>query len=137
MRITREVDYALRIVGNLARSDEDVVPASLISEEEQVPLRFTLRILRKLNLAGITEAKRGAAGGYRLCRDPKDINLYQVVTAIDGPIVINRCLDGQDPYCTKIECVDAMGHCKFHVKLGELQSSIIKNLKDSTLNEFI
>ena len=137
MRITREVDYALRIVGNLAKSDSDVVPASLISEEEQIPLRFTLRILRKLNLAGITEAKRGATGGYRLCKDPKDINLYQVVTAVDGPIVINRCLDGQSPYCTKNECEDDMGHCKFHVKLGELQSAIIKNLKDSTLSEFI
>lgn len=137
MRLTREVDYAFRIAGNLARADVDVVPASQISDEEEIPLRFTLRILRKLNLAGITEAKRGATGGYRLCKDPKDISLYDVVTAIDGPVVINRCLDGKNPYCTKNKCADSMGHCKFHVKLGSLQSTIIKNLKDSKLNEFI
>lgn len=137
MRITREVDYAFRIVGNLSRSGAQVVPASQISDEEEIPLRFTLRILRKLNLAGITEAKRGATGGYKLCKDPKDVSLYDVVTAIDGPIVINRCLDGQSPYCTKNKCVDAMGHCKFHVKLSNLQSTIIKDLKDSKLNEFI
>lgn len=137
MRITREVDYAFRIAGNLARTEEDVVPASQISEEEEIPLRFTLRILRKLNLADITEAKRGATGGYRLCKDPQDISLYDIVIAVDGPVVINRCLDGDEPYCTKNENVDAMGHCKFHVKLCGLQSTIIKNLKDSKLNEFI
>ena len=85
MRITQEVDYAFRICSYLASKKGEVVAATEISETQAIPERFTLRILRKLNLAGITDAKRGAYGGYYLVRDKYDLNLYEIIEAIDGP----------------------------------------------------
>ena len=51
MRVTREIDYALRIMNCLAtKSDANTsVNASTISETMVVPQRFTLKILHKLS----------------------------------------------------------------------------------------
>lgn len=136
MRITREVDYAFRITAYLAAHEGEVIGAPKIAADESVPERFTLRILRKLNLAGITEAKRGATGGYKLKKNKEDITLYDVIVAVDGPIVVNRCLYTDEPYCNKNED-GHYGHCKFHGKLSLIQHNVIKMFKDSTIDEFV
>ncbi len=138
MRITQETDYAFRIIRHLAQNEDKIVGAPKISESEYVPKRFTLRILRKLNLAGITDAKRGANGGFFLKKPKEDITLYDIILAIEGPIVINRCQDSEDPYCSK-NC--AMGTdfstCGFHNALGEIQSNIIDMFKNLKMSDFV
>ncbi len=135
MRITQETDYAFRIVSYLARNEGKVVGAPQIAESEGVTKRFTLRILRKLNLAGITDAKRGSKGGYYLKKPKEDITLYDILKAVDGPIVINRCLQ-EDSYCNKNK-TNEVGSCKFHVTLAMMQSNIIKMFKNETIDNFI
>ncbi|MCI5643751.1 MAG: Rrf2 family transcriptional regulator [Peptoniphilus sp.] len=135
MRITQETDYAFRIVRYLAENEGTVVGAPQIAENEGVTKRFTLRILRKLNLAGITDAKRGSKGGYYLKKPKEDITLYDILIAIDGPIVINRCLQ-KDSYCSKNKSGN-VGNCKFHGTLAKIQSNIIKMFKDETIDNFI
>ena len=97
MRITQETDYALRILDYLSVTDKEIVGASVLSEELNIPVRFALKILRKLNLYGITKANRGDSGGYFLQMKPEDINYKMVVEAIEGEIYINKCL--QDRGC--------------------------------------
>lgn len=136
MRITREVDYAFRISGYLAAHEGEVIGAPKIAADELVPERFTLRILRKLNLAGITEAKRGATGGYKLKKPKEEITLYDIIVAVDGPIEVNRCLGGDEAYCNK-DSERSFGNCKFHCKLAEMQYSVIQMFDGATLDEFI
>ena len=90
MTITREADYALRIV--FALSEENAkIDANSLSEKIGVTLRFTLKILRKLLLAGIVRSFKGANGGYMLAKSPAEISMYDVITAIDGDMAVNRC----------------------------------------------
>ena len=135
MRITQETDYAFRIVSYLARNEGKVIGAPQIAESEGVTKRFTLRILRKLNLAGITDAKRGSKGGYYLKKPKEDITLYDIIVAVDGPIVINRCLQ-EDKYCNKNKA-NEVGNCKFHTTPAMTQSNIIKMFKNQTIDNFI
>lgn len=135
MRITQETDYAFRIVSYLAANEGKVIGAPQIAEHEHVTKRFTLRILRKLNLAGITDAKRGSKGGYYLKKPKEDITLYEVLVAVDGPIVINRCLQ-EDGFCNKNKASE-LGNCKFHTKLAMIQANIIKMFKSETIDNFI
>ncbi len=93
MNITMEADYALRIVylfsGNNVKTD-----ANTLSEKIGVSLRFTLKILRKLLLAGIVKSYKGTHGGYMLAKEPSRISMYDVITAIDGDLPVNRCTNG-------------------------------------------
>lgn len=136
MRITQETDYAFRIVSYLAKNEGKVIGAPQIAESEGVTKRFTLRILRKLNLAGITDAKRGSKGGYFLKKPKEEITLYDILIAVDGPIVINRCLQEEDSFCSKHEKGDER-HCKFHVALAGMQANIIQMFKSQTIDNFI
>lgn len=136
MRITQETDYAFRIVSYLAENEGKVVGAPQIAESEGVTKRFTLRILRKLNLAGITDAKRGSKGGYFLKKAKEEITLYDILVAVDGPIVINRCLQEEDSFCSKHPDEDRRS-CKFHLALGGMQSNIIKMFRSQTIDKFI
>lgn len=135
MKITQETDYAFRITSFLASHENEIIGAPIIAEECSVTERFTLRILRKLNLAGITYAKRGAKGGYGLKRSKEEITLYQIICAIDGPTVINRCL-GYDHYCNR-KAENGVKHCKFHKKLFHIQKTIINMFDSETIDNYI
>ena len=107
MKITREADYALRIVSMLAFEDSQV-EAKAISEQKLIPYRFTLKILRKLVQAGIVKSFRGVNGGYKLNKDVSEITLYEVIETIDGVIDINRCITEPDICLNSGECCGKM-----------------------------
>ncbi len=92
MYITQETDYAVRIVYCLANATSRK-DAGSISEEMGVSLRFSLKILHKLVKAGIVRSYKGAKGGYELARPAEEINLKQVIEAIEGTYRIVKCID--------------------------------------------
>jgi len=106
LHMTLEADYAVRFVDFLA-SCKEKTGAHTISEQTQVPLRFTLKILRKLVDGGIVQSYKGARGGYQLSRAPGKITLREVIEAVEGPYVINRCQKDDSP-CGYAES------CRFH-----------------------
>jgi Rrf2 family protein len=54
-----------------------------IAEAHGVPSRFLVQILLQLKSAGLVNSIRGAAGGYRLAREPQDITLLDVMMVVD------------------------------------------------------
>lgn len=136
MKLTQEIDYAFRIIAHLAANEGQVVGAPAIAEAMGVPSRFTLRILRKLNIAGLTKSRRGAKGGYSLNRPAESISLYDIILAIDGPIELSRCMHAGDPYCNRFNSEEIQG-CKFHHSIYGLQEDIVRRLKDLTITNFI
>ena len=136
MKLTQEIDYAFRIIAHLAANEGQVVGAPTIAEAMGVPSRFTLRILRKLNIAGLTKSRRGAKGGYSLNRPAESISLYDIILAIDGPIELNRCMHAGDPYCNRFNSEEIEG-CKFHRSIYGLQKDLVSRLKAMTITDFI
>lgn len=124
MRITQEADYAVRIIDCLAVSGARM-DARTVSEQTGVTLRFTLKIFRKLGQAGIVRSFKGVAGGYELARAPDEINLRQVIEAVDGPININRCMTGALP-CALLEDTRL---CYYHTVFNELSKTIQEKLE--------
>ena len=116
MRISQETDYAIRIVLYLSEKESGhIAGAKTIAAQESVSLRFLLKILRKLIQAGIVQSYRGMNGGYSLAKLPQNINLKEVIEAIDGPICINRCLYDAE-YCNK----HYASQCKAHKVLASV-----------------
>lgn len=126
MRITQEADYSMRVVLYLSKLGYgEKIDAATIAEHEKLPLRFLLKLLRKLIKSGIIKSYRGVKGGYALNKLPKDINLRQVIESIDGPISVNRCL--LDPsYCN----ANRTGFCEVHGALSKVQKDLIDNLEN-------
>ncbi|WFD10751.1 RrF2 family transcriptional regulator [Tepidibacter hydrothermalis] len=133
MKITQEADYALRIILFLCQiSSGERVEARVISESENITLRFSLKILRKLTKKDLVKSFRGVKGGYMLNKDPKDITLREVVEAIDGPIYVNRCLHDEE-YCN----MKRTNTCKIHKALAKIQKTLREELEKVTFKELL
>lgn len=55
-----------------------------IAQQHGIPSRFLVQILLQLKGAGLVTSTRGAAGGYRLAKEPQEITLAQVMAVIEG-----------------------------------------------------
>ena len=132
MRMTHEADYAIRVVYCLAEAGEKV-SAKDISERTGVSLRFALKILRKLILAGIVKSYKGVSGGYALQKPPSEISLGEIVECIDGPIMINHCLSNEFD-CSR---VDSMSDCGFRKIFVSINRTIWQDLHDAKIDRFI
>jgi Rrf2 family iron-sulfur cluster assembly transcriptional regulator len=59
-----------------------------IAERTGLPQPYLEQILLALKGAGLVRSKRGVGGGYVLARSPSDITIGDIVSAVDGPIVV-------------------------------------------------
>jgi len=87
MRVSTRGDYAARALLSLALHPESS-PTSVreIAERTVLPQPYLEQILLALKGAGLVRSKRGVGGGYVLARDAGDIQLSEIVRAVDGPI---------------------------------------------------
>jgi len=126
MRITVESGCAVRIILFLSLRGVGVkTGAKMISENENIPIRFTLKILRKLKIAGLVCSYRGQSGGYALIEEPVDVSLREVIEIIDGPITMNKCL-GNSGLCD----LNRTNVCPVHYYLGSVQQDVSDKLSN-------
>ncbi len=104
MVLSQKTQYAVRAVFELAKKHGNgPVAAARIAEVQVIPIRFLENILGELRQAGIVESVRGKEGGYRLGRQPRLINVGEVVRLTQGPISAMDC-DGGDEHCAPRQC---------------------------------
>lgn len=87
MKISAKAEYACLALLALAQSGRAAPPLRIrdIARSRGIPERYLVQILLLLKGAGLVASTRGASGGYRLARPAADINLREVLSAIDGP----------------------------------------------------
>ena len=128
MLITKEQDYALRILRSVSRHDR--ITAMQIAEEENVSRAFVTTIANKLIRAGLLQSKRGKSfGGYRLGKDLKNVSIYDVLVAVNPKFSIAACL------CEGETCTQNSGpnSCLIHDSLCRLQQRFFEDLKSEKL----
>lgn len=94
--MTARADYAVRAVIELAARRPASATRQQLADAQDIPGKFLEAILGDLRRTGIIEAQRGASGGYRLGRDPKDITLAEIVRVAEGPLAAVRGLPPED-----------------------------------------
>jgi len=87
VRFSLQVHYAICGVFDLAYNGRgERVSIQTISERQSIPTRYLEQIFQRLRRADIVTSKRGPGGGYGLSRDPGQINLREIVEAVEGPL---------------------------------------------------
>ena len=86
MKISVKVDYACRVMAELARLHGSGALAQIehLARTESVPANFLAQILGKLRTSGLIASRRGNLGGYALARPPEEISLYDIMMAAEG-----------------------------------------------------
>lgn len=104
LRVTKLTDYATVVMTVLARSADTVLSASDLALSTGLEVPTVSKILKPLAQAGLIDSYRGANGGYRLARPADQIDLLQIVEAIEGPVAMTAC-SGHETPC------DLQPHC--------------------------
>jgi Rrf2 family iron-sulfur cluster assembly transcriptional regulator len=126
---SKKCELALQAVLYLTiKSKDDFHNAGDISKELQLPKEFVSKVLQKLTETGIVGSKKGKTGGFFLAKDPSEIRLIQIVEAIDGLEVFEKCVLGF-PGCSP------NNPCPLHNKWGYLRDEAFKMLTEYTLAE--
>jgi FeS assembly SUF system regulator len=92
IRLSRISDYGIVLMACLAEQPaESQLSARDIAERTQLPLPVVSKILKALTREGLLISQRGPRGGYSLARRPHDINVVEMITALEGPIGLTEC----------------------------------------------
>ena len=135
MRISAVEEYGLRCLLALARQGQDSqLSISDIAQVEGLSVPYASKLLAILRRAGLVTAERGRGGGFTIATDPANINLYQVLTALGGPMIDPKhCsrFSGQKDQCVHTE------QCSIHDVLGGLAGYVQSFLSKTTLRDLI
>lgn len=97
--LTRKTDYGLVALATLAAEAAGAgqpLSARQIAEAYNLPLPLLMNVLKDLHRAGIVCSRRGASGGYHLCKDPGKISLLSIIEAIEGPVHAAVCCSEEE-----------------------------------------
>lgn len=129
MQITRQSEYAIKILVDLASSPRgEIVHSKAIAERKKIPEKFLQKTIQVLVRTGMVESRRGTLGGVRLAVDPDSLTVVDVITAIEGPVTINLCMDDS------FDC-DNKPNCQVHQILKRGQKALLSELSKETLGE--
>ena len=86
MKISVKVDYACRVMAELARlhGSGELATIEHLAETEAVPANFLAQILLDLRDDGLISSRRGNRGGYTLARPADEISVYDILIAVEG-----------------------------------------------------
>ena len=91
-KLSRAGEYALRGVVYIAsRKGGDAIHIREISVAQDVSEYFLVKVFSRLVHNGIIHSIRGNKGGFRLSKPPGKISVYDILTAVEGPINFNDC----------------------------------------------
>lgn len=130
MLVTRETDYAIRCVLYLARNRDQVSSVGAIAESMKIPKSFLAKILQRLVREGIAESLRGMRGGFRLLRQPENMTLLEVFTAMQGVAPVNTCA------IDKRRCRMSSA-CAVHAIWAEIRSDVERRLSAQKISDLV
>ena len=92
MKLTTKGRYAIIAMVDL-RLNGTVDPVRLkdVSKRQNISLSYLEQLFSKLRLSGLVKSVRGPGGGYILNKIPSEINLLDVITAVDENIDQTQC----------------------------------------------
>src|SRR5262252_4416260 len=128
-KLSKKADYGLIALKHLANHRQGhACSANDIAEEYGISVTLMAKVLQKLARQGLVAAKHGSSGGYQLAKEPGQISALDVITAIDGPVLITSCVTSHG------NC-DATEKCSVREPLRRVNESILQVLGTVTISQ--
>ncbi len=131
MELSKRADYGMRVIMDLATLAQGERTSSRdLARRQFIPLPFLTKIISQLSTAKLIETQRGANGGIWLARPANQISMKEVFEALEGPILLNRCLIHPQKCPMQLNCA-------VHDVWGDIQTHIITVLGETTFDDLL
>lgn len=94
MRLTTRGRYAVTALLDLALQNShgnQAVSLSDIAKRQDISISYLEQLFSKLRKNGLVVSTRGASGGYHLAKPLEDINVMQIISAVDESVDAMAC----------------------------------------------
>jgi Rrf2 family protein len=128
-KLSKKADYGLIAMKHLAlHRQQHACSANEIAEEYGISATLMAKVLQKLARQNLVAAKHGSSGGYQIAKEPHLISALDVISAIDGPVLIISCV-------TSHGTCDATEKCSVREPLRRVNESILSVLNTVTISQ--
>ncbi len=133
MQLTTKGRYAITAMLDLATNHHKRVPVTLdvISQRQSISLSYLEQLFARLRKNGLVKSIRGPGGGYLLNLKAQDINLTQIIEAVDENIDLRRCKGIKEKKCLGVK------RCISHQLWCEVSEQLRGFLSQKTLQQVI
>jgi len=130
--LSKKTKYGIKAIVYLAKQeDRTPVQIATISKEESISLKFLESILLTLRKNGLLGSKKGKGGGYYLLKEPKEINMANVMRVLEGPIAMVPCVS-LNFYEKCDDCPDENA-CAVHSLMIQVRDNSLEIFRNTTL----
>lgn len=126
---SQTAEYALRAIVTLAQDPTTPWTAQAIAAKTLVPQDYLMKVLQPLAKAGLVTAQRGRNGGFSLARPSRQINVLDVITAVEPLQRIKHCPLGIKSHGANL--------CPLHRKLDDALLSVERAFSSTTIAEIV
>ncbi len=131
MKISTKGRYGLRILIDLATHQKDG-PVNLgdISNRQGISEKYLWQVISLAKASGLIHSTRGPKGGYSVSKPANQITILDIITALEGPIVLVDCLE-------KSGSCDRNGSCVTREVWEQVENSMKKTMASITLQDLV
>ena len=130
LKLSTKGRYSVKAMVDLAiNSTDGPVNIKSIAERQKISEYYLEQLFATLRKANIILSVRGATGGYTLAREPKCISVKDIIDAVEGPVGISNCIEGEN--CSN------MDSCPTRLLWFKLSESINSVMENTSLEDII
>lgn len=109
MKISTKGRYAVRVMMDLAlHNTGECIKVKDIAERQGISEKYLEQIIGILNKAGYVKSVRGAQGGYRLAREPKEYTVGMILRLTEGSLAPVACLEEDMISCDRVDTCETL-----------------------------
>lgn len=131
MRLTKQTNYAVRMLMYCAANEGHLSRIPEIARAYGVSELFLFKILQPLNKAGLVETVRGRNGGVRLGRAADRITLFDVVKVTEESFAMAECFEEGVAECPLVDS------CGLNAALRKALNAFFDVLAEYTIDDLV
>ena len=129
MKISQTAEYALRAIVWLADQGDTPSTTAEISRGTRIPPGYLSKVLQTLVREGLIRAQRGRGGGFNLARSTEQLNILDVINAVDPLVPMEHCPLGYGSHVP--------GLCPLHSRLQQAFSLFENALRETRISDLL
>lgn len=132
MKISTRGRYAVRVMLDLALHNcGECIKVKDIARRQGISEKYLEQIIAVLNKAGYVKSVRGARGGYRIAKEPKDYTVGMILRLTEGSMAPVACLEENADECERCDTCETLEVWK------ELYKAINQVIDSVTLEDLL
>lgn len=131
MKLSTRGRYGTRLMIELAKNYGDgPMSMSEISNKQGIPVKYLEQLIIPLKKEGLIKSVRGPKGGHMLARDPRKINLWELLSALETSMTFVDCVNDK-------KLCDEAGDCLIRPVWGKAYQAMMSLFQETSLHDIV